>query len=186
MSRVGRLLAGLVVLAASPTWAGPAHVLVSRSFTPADSDAGYAVSPTLDPAMQKALAEGLVAAGLRVAAVDQPHAYLVTVRAGTNVLCTRACTIVGHDDAPLSDYYRHAAVVAAQAKTGAILDPGGPVAWFTVLQSDGLSRRRGDYLPALLRYGARAYGRTTPSHAPPHLAPPYRVIPPDVHAFAGE
>ena len=102
-----------------------------------------------------------------------PHSYLVTVRVEARALCTAGCSsLVGYDTGPLADHYRHLAVVAAERTTEAHLGAATPVAWYTLLQSDGLSDRSSDYLPALLRYGARAYGRDTASEAPAKLTQP--------------
>ena len=179
-------VAACAVAAAAPARAGPAHVLASQAVSPPPADAAYAVAPALDEATRRALAEGLRQAGLRVAPADAPHAYLVTVEAGVGALCTRSCSqLVLHDDSRLDDYYRHKAVVTAQANTGEQFAAARPVAWYTVLQSDGLSARRGDYLPGLLRYGARAYGRNTTPESPPQLEPPVSILPPNVTSSPG-
>ena len=182
-------LATAVVVAAAvaaPAWAGPAHVLSSRTLSPVPTDATYAIAPTLDAHTREVLAQALQTAGLRVASPDQPHAYLVSVRAGVGTLCTRSCSVLTqHDDTTLDDYYRHMAVVTAQPNPGTEFAEGAPAAWYTVLQSDGLSARRGDFLPALLRYGARAYGRDTTPEAPPRLSPRIADLPPNVISTPG-
>ena len=166
------LLAAAAALIAAPASAGPAHVLTSRTLGPVPTDATYAIAPSLDLHTREVLTQALQKAGLRVSSPDQPHAYLVTVRDGVGALCTSSCSVLTlHNDARLDDYYRHMAVVTAQPNTGTEFAEAGQVAWYTVLQSDGLSARRRDYLPALLRYGASAYGRDTTPEAPPHLAP---------------
>ena len=174
------------VLVSTPAWAGPAHVLKSQTLTSAAAGAGYAVAPDLDEDTRRALVDGLRDAGLRVTAPDQPHDYLVTVQAKTGALCTSSCSALTlHNDSNLDDYYRHMAVVTAQPNTGTAFAKAGPTAWYTVLQSDGLSDRRDDYLPGLLRYGARAYGRTTTPEAPPRLTPRPSVLPPNVSSSPG-
>ena len=171
--KLTRLLFALAAAAAlsSPAWAGPAHVLASRVIEPTSVSAKYAVSKDLDAQTRKALAEALNKAGLVTVPVNSPHDYIVTVQERASALCTAACSsLVGHDVAPLSDNYRHVAIVSAQPNTGARSIRGTPVAWYTYLQSDGLSSRTDDYLPALLHFGARAYGRDTAPEAPPKLS----------------
>lgn len=179
-------VAALVVAVSAPAAAGPPHVLSSQVLGRPPADAAYAVSPDLDDGTRKALTRGLQEAGLSVVASDAPHLYLVSVNARASALCTRSCSsLTGLDEARLDDHYRHMAVVAAQRNSGADYDPALNAAWFTVLQSDGLSDRRGDYLPALLRYGARAYGRNTPPEEPPHLSPRLTALPPNVVSSPG-
>ena len=170
-------LAALAMAASSAAWAGPAHVLASQVLTPTPADATYAVSPDLDADTRRALTQALEQAGLRTVPAQTPHSHLITVRAGARALCTAGCSsLLGHDASPLDDFYRHQAVVTAEAETGSRLDAATPISWYTLLQSDGLSNRTKDYLPALLRYGARAYGRETASEAPPKLShTPYRL-----------
>ena len=175
MKRI-HLSIGLVSLAmtvSSAAWAGPAHVLASRVLTSTPANANYSVSPELDADTRRSLTRALQTAGLRTVPADTPHSYLVTVRAEARALCTAGCSpLVGYDIGPLADHYRHVAVVAAERTTEANLGAATPIAWYTLLQSDGLSDRSRDYLPALLRYGARAYGRDTASEAPAKLTQP--------------
>lgn len=154
-------------------WAGPPHVTASRVVEPVPSTAVYAVQPGLSPAARRALEQGLTSAGLKVVEPGQPHTHLVVVRAVSQTLCTASCSaLVQHDDAPLDDYYRHGAVVAAQATDKVTPTLQGPVSWYVVLQKDGLSNRRDDFLPGLLRYGAKAYGREIAAEHAARLTPP--------------
>ena len=181
------LCAGVVALAmtvSSAAWAGPAHVLASQVLTPTLANANYSVSPDLDAGTRQSLTRALQQAGLRTVPADRPHSYLVTVRAEARALCTAGCSsLVGYDTGPLADHYRHVAVVAAERTTEAHPGAAAEVAWYTLLQSDGLSDRSRDYLPALLRYGARAYGRDTASEAPAKLTQPVPFGVPYLFAF---
>ena len=171
-------LAAMAMTASSAVWAGPTHVLASRVFTSTQADASYVVSPDLDADTRKALTQALEQAGLRTVPAEAPHAYLVTVRSRVRPLCGAGCSsLLGHNIATLDDFYRHEAVVTAEPNTGARLDAATPIAWYTLLQSDGLSNRTKDYLPTLLRYGARAYGRDAASEAPPKLSHPPYLLP---------
>ena len=170
------LSVGLVALAttvSTAAGAGPAHVLASQVLTPTLANANYSVAPDLDADTRQTLTRALEQAGLRTVPANMPHSYLVTVRAQARALCTAGCSpLVGYDAGPLADHYRHVALVAAERATEVHPGASTSVAWYTLLQSDGLSDRSSDYLPALLRYGARAYGRDTASEAPPKLSKP--------------
>ncbi len=158
----------------------------SRTLSSVPTDATYAVAPALDARTREVLAQALQTAALRVSSPEQPHAYLVTVQARVGTLCTRSCSVLTQeDDANLDDHYRHVAVVTAQPNAGTEFGEAAPAAWYTVLQSDGLSAQRGDFLPALLRYGARAYGRNTTPEAPPRLSPRIADLPPNVVSSPG-
>jgi hypothetical protein len=187
MMRSLLLVTGAALAAvAAPAWAGPAHVLSSQTLGPVPADAAYAVAPALDAPTREVLQKSLETAGLRVTSPDEPHGYLVTVEAGAGALCSRSCSqLTLHNDANLDDYYRHEAVVVAQPNSGTAFTHAAPVAWYTVIQSDGLSPKRSDYLPALLRYGARAYGRNTTPEAPPRLEPRLILLPPNVASGPG-
>lgn len=169
-------LAALAGLAAvRPAAAGPTNVVAAHG-APDAASAVYAVSPDLDDTTRRALETGLRAAGLRVASAAEAHDRLVTVRVGVQRLCVSYCVGI------LSDNYRRYVMVSAQAVAGSQASQAQAQVWYAVLQSDGLSGRRDDYLPALLRAGARAYGRSLPGERIPPIPRSGRYLLPELSA----
>ncbi len=166
-----QLLCALAVLAAAAgpaAAAAPVAVSSARVFAPVPADPTVAVvrPESGSDETDRALAEGLRAAGLTVVARDARPALLVSyvadVRRMFGVFANG--NHAGQNIVPTStvndNYARTATVVAWSARTPR--PTGDAVVWVTRLKSSGLSGDPRQFLPAMLRAGSEAYGRDLP------------------------
>ena len=157
-----------VTVAMPAVAAVPTTIIGSRSFAPAPAARTVAVvrPESGSPEADRALAEGLQAAGLVVVAREAGPALLVSyvtdVRRLDGLFPNGAHA--GQNFVPASsvndNYARRATVVAWTA--GAPRPTRESVVWTTSLRSSGLSGDPAQFLPPMLRDGARAYGRDLP------------------------
>ena len=167
-----RLLCGLAASAAlagaSAVAAVPTTITSARLFAPALSARTVAVvrPESGSPETDRALAEGLQAAGLVVVSREAHPALLVSYVTDTSwrLGVFANGNHAGQHSLPISsvndNFTRRATVVAWTAD--APRPTRETVVWTTTLRSSGISGNPVQFLPAMLRDGASAYGRDLP------------------------